>query len=180
MRRLLTLAAVVLLLAGCESPPVYGPSPTAPVTPFFADEEEALAAVERFMVDYTAAVNLLYQSSGREDAPIRKLASATQVADEMDGVSKLAEDGETFVGSFGYFGVEVQQFHQDSATKAYLQAYVCIDYRQSSYVRADGTTFEGERDWAPFEAILTADRERELFLKELRFWTGRDFCEQRS
>lgn len=180
MRRLLTLAAATLLLVGCEAPPVYGPSPTPSVEPFFANEQEALDAVNAFMEKYVAASDAVYRSGGSDRAALAALTSGSQLQDELDAAEELANKGQTLVGSLGFFGIEIQQVQQDSATEAYVQAYVCLDYRQSQYVAADGVTFEGVRDWAPFEAILTAHGDSRLIMEELRYWTGRDFCAQRA
>lgn len=178
MRRLLVAAS--LLLAGCQAPPVYGPSPEPPVEPFFDSEEAAFEAVDAFMGEYTAAVSELLRTDGGNQDALAVLASDQQLADELAILDKLHERQLTFVGDYTYFGLEIQQFHQDTATSASVQAYVCMDYRTSYYVGPDGAKFEGEADWTPFEAILTATGEKSLVMEELRRWTGRDFCEGSS
>ncbi len=180
MRRLLALAAVTLLFTACEAPPYYGPSPIPSVQPFFESKEEVAGAVEPFLDAYLAASNNFLLSGGADREPLMALVSERQLADEVAFLEELQRDGETFVGHYGYFGLEVQQFDQDSPTSAYVQVYLCIDYRESRYLRADGTVFEGERPWSAFEAIMTATSPAQLHLEELRSWTGRDFCEQRS
>jgi hypothetical protein len=179
VRRLLVIAAA-LLLAGCEAPPVYGPSPTPPVEPFFANKQEALDAVDAFMKEYVVASTTMVTSHGVDQAALEKLVTPEQLAEERAALDQLASQGLTPAGNLGYFGVEIQQFQQDSATEAYVQAYVCIDYRETHYVRSDGSIFEGGLDWYPAEAILYATSSKQLTLHELRKWTGRDFCEQRS
>lgn len=180
MRRLIALAVATLLLVGCEAPPVYGPSPTPPVEPFFANKEEALDAVDAFMKEYVAAVTTMVLSNGADQSALEELVTKEQLDEQRDLLDQLASQGLTLHGKFGYFGLEIQQFNQDSATAAYVQAYVCVDYRESYYTRADGTQFEGNFEWEPAEIMLYADSNQKLVLHDFRSWTGRDFCEQRS
>jgi hypothetical protein len=180
VRRILALAVATVLLTACEAPPVYHPSPTPSVKPFFANEGEALAAFEDYMDQYVAALSTMVASDGGDRDDLAGLVSPKQLEDELEVLDVLARRSMTFVGAYRYFGAEIQQFNQDSAESAYVQAYVCLDYRESHYVLADGTYFEGETDWAPFEAILTAGQDQRMVMDELRSWTGRDFCENFS
>ncbi len=65
VRRLLALAVAAFLLAGCEAPPFYGPSPTPTVAPVFDSEEEAFAAAEEILVRYLEASSVM-GASGRD------------------------------------------------------------------------------------------------------------------
>lgn len=149
MRRQLALAAAVLLLAGCATPAV---STTPPAPRLFATEADALEAVDAVLDAY-----LQVQSS--------RLRST-------------APEGQELLGSLSLFGLELRELEQDGAG-ARMRARFCVDYRTTIHVRSDGIALARERDWAPFEAHLTADADRRVVLDELQAWSGDNFCDER-
>ncbi len=175
----IAIASIAFLLAGCEAAPVYSPPPEPTIEPFFPEEEDALAAFEAFMGEYVAALTQMTATNGVDDTALRELVGAEQYDADRHFIDLLSDRELTFGGEYAFYGAEIQQWNQDTAEEAFVQAYVCLDYSKIYYARADGTTYQGEAAWAPYEAIMTADASLKLTLDEMRLWTGRDFCAPR-
>lgn len=145
----------------------------------FTSEEEALAAAEEVWVKYIAAANLMGRSGGTDLSGFEGILSEKQLADEVQAARKLSEQGRRLDGTLGYYVFHLQQYHEDGAPGAYLQAYVCADLSEVRYLNADGSdnSAPGHATWIPYEVVFITDGAQPPFIiREVIRWTGRDFC----
>lgn len=169
----------MITLTGCQPAAVFTPVPPNAVPPVFSSEEEALAAAEETWIAYIAASNQMGASRGADLSGFEGIVSEEQLADEREAAAEIRDTGKYSTGALDYFGFRRQQYHEDGAPGAYLQAYVCADLANIEYYSADGTLLnvEGRALWIPYEVVFVTDGPKPPFvIREVIRWTGRDFC----
>lgn len=177
--RILAVAAVVLLLAGCV--PVVDPvepTPSPSAIPVFASEEEALAAAEEAYAAYEAAVDLsltTYSRTGLATVAVGdayKQAVASSESFESQG-RRLVGNSRVRIAGLLHPGGLVELPSNDP-----MQVYACLDVSATDVVDSSGKSVLGAERQTIFPEIVTfeiSDGSR-LLVSAVEVWEGDDFC----
>lgn len=145
----------------------------------FASEEEAFAAAEQVWIKYIDASNRFAASGGKDLAAFDGVVSDTQLEDEIEAAAQLRERDLHTAGGLEYSDFRFQQYHEDGAPGAYLQAYTCLEFGMVQVLDSSGSDVgvEGHDESRPYEVVFVTDGPKPPFMVEkLIKWTGRDFC----
>lgn len=127
-------AGLTLALGACgpePQPPMSTPSPTT--TPFFASDEEALAAAEEVYREYLAMSDLISSEGGARPERIAPYVTEEWLEHELKTAQELAESGRRIIGESEITAVELQ--HRDDHQ---IVVYACHKLEQTMVIDANG------------------------------------------
>ncbi len=107
------------------------PSPTT--TPFFASDEEALAAAEEVYREYLAMSDLISSEGGAQPERIAPYVTDEWLEHELKTAQDLAESGRRIIGQSEVTALELQ--YRDDLQ---IVAYACHKLEQTMVIDADG------------------------------------------
>ncbi len=135
--RFLSLAAaagLTLALGACgpqAQPPTPTPSPTT--TPFFASDEEALAAAEEVYREYLAMSDLISSEGGADPERIAPFVTEMWLDHEIETAEELGESGRRISGNS-----EVSSFQLQERNDSQIIVYACHQLDHTKVIDADG------------------------------------------
>lgn len=132
-------AGLTLALGACgpqPQPPMPTPSPTT--TPFFASDEEALAAAEEVYREYKSAAADILADGGIEPDRIRDHVTGQFLEESLDSFATARSNGWRAVGEVLIKDFTLEFYDSSSSGPEVIAAFSCEDVSGVDVVDADG------------------------------------------
>jgi len=175
-RPLATTLLVAVMVSGCASPPVTGPtaSPVPTTTPVFASEAEALEAAREAYAAYETLSDEILQSGGEQPERIAAVATGEAYTDALSGYENFRTSGYRLIGSPTATVTSLQTYSPTSVT-----AYVCLDVSGTDVVDQTGESIVApDRPLKqPFVVTFDASENGSIFLASRSAWEGKGICD---
>ncbi len=180
--RILALAAITLLLAGCvPADPRVTPVPIPSSTPLFANDADALAAATDAFTEYLRVSDQILQDGGAQPERILGVTTARVGKVETAGFKKFKASGYRGTGSTTFSKASLERFDSNSPDgQSVVAIYICVDVSGTDVLNPSGQSVISPTrpSESPFEIQFEHERmSQKLIVSSNEIWSGENFCE---
>ncbi len=134
-------AGLTLALGACgPEPQPTMPTPSPTTTPFFASDEEALAAAEEVYREYKAAVAEILAESGRDPDRIREYVTGQFLDESLESFATARANGWRTIGEVLVEDFALEFYDSTSSGPEVIAALSCEDVSHVDVVDANGSS----------------------------------------
>ncbi|GAB3610517.1 hypothetical protein GCM10027414_26430 [Humibacter ginsengiterrae] len=179
LRRRMPAAAIAALLAmplaACSpTQPTPSPTPTAPHTPLFASDAEALKAATDAYAAYQHVSNTIANDGGKDPDRIRSYVTADQLPRELKGFEAFSANHRRTTGSGTFDSARLGSYDR---SRGAIELFLCQDTTGTRVLDQNGqdVTPADRPARLPMDVFLQAQGQK-LLVARSEVWSGKDFC----
>ncbi|THG28507.1 hypothetical protein [Naasia lichenicola] len=168
--------ATVLVLVAC-APTAEAPTPTASSTaptPFFASDEEALAAATAAYESYLEVSDQIAADGGADPTALKPLVSVEEYERQEQSFLGFTERG---LHAEGSSQVDSERLEQANLVVGNVSIYLCLDVSEVRLMDDAGVdnTPVDRMDRLPLQVAFASEGES-LLISQSSVWSGDNFC----